>query len=955
MRIRAKKVSTLFLSLMLLISGFSGFFTGNEVFGGTGVDRVKTKITRFEIKDHNGGTIPPGQPLGYWNKFRLDMDWDASMYGAELKENDYFTITLPKQFIFPKDGPYVNFPLYVPGTNTVIANAHVDSKGEAGGGTVKVTFTKYVEGKDNIRGNLFLEATFAHHNINAGGQNTIVVSIGGVSTQVDINIGPKPTLNDEVFTKWGEKVNGNENQAQWVLRINHKKGDFSNVVIRDELFVSSGNLPPGIHYLPESFELKEVEMDAYGCVTKVVKTYTYNDLKKYLTFSNGKTKFEFEFSKLLGNTKGKQFRMGYKSTYIPQLMLKNKSYFQSKGNNYESDSYWVNSQAGGSGQGDLIQKIKIIKIDEENNEIRLPNAEFKITNVADGSHFTLTTNAQGEAVSNKLKPGKYKIKETKAPVGYVLDPTEHEVTVVAGEALFWTGKNKRSKVNIPVTKIWKDGDNQDGKRPDSIKIQLLADGQEVAGKTLTLTKDNNWTDSFKNLDEYKGDKKINYTIKEVKVENGYTSVTTGSAENGFKVTNTREPEKTKVEGEKTWDDANDQDGKRPNEITVNLLANGKKVKEAKVTKDTNWKYSFTDLDKYKDGQEITYTVTENEVKDYTTKIEGYKITNSYTPGKTSVTVTKSWEDADNQDGKRPSSIKVQLYGNDKKVGEEVTLNEGNSWTHTWAKLPKNAAGIPIKYTVKEVGEVDNYTTSYGEDSQGNIIITNKHVPEKTKVEGQKTWSDNDNQDGKRPESITVNLLADGRKVKEVKATAATDWKYSFTDLPKYENGRVIKYTVTENTVDDYNTEIEGYDIKNSYTPEETSVTVTKRWNDSNDKDRIRPERIKVQLYANGEKKGEAVELKAGSNWSYTWNRLPKKAKGKDIKYTVKEEGSPSGYTVSVDDKDHGNIIITNSHTPKEITRPKTGDANRFIAYLAVMLISAAAVIGLLVSRRRIRN
>ena len=47
---------------------------------------------------------------------------------------------------------------------------------------------------------------------------------------------------------------------------------------------------------------------------------------------------------------------------------------------------------------------------------------------------------------------------------------------------------------------------------------------------------------------------------------------------------------------------------------------------------------------------------------------------------------------------------------------------------------------------------------------------------------------------------------------------------------------MIKYTVTENTVDDYNTEIEGYDIKNSYTPEETSVTVTKRWNDSNDKD-----------------------------------------------------------------------------------------------------------------------
>ena len=921
MRIRAKKVSALFLSLMLLISGFSGFFTGNEVFGGTGVDRVKTKITRFEIKDHNGGTIPPGQPLGYWNKFRLDMDWDASIYGAELKENDYFTITLPKQFIFPKDGPYVNFPLYVPGTNTVIANAHVDSKGEAGGGTVKVTFTKYVEGKDNIRGNLFLEATFAHHNINAGGQNTIVVSIGGVPTQVDINIGPKPTLNDEVFTKWGEKVNGNENQAQWILRINHKKGDFSNVVIRDELFVSSGNLPPGIHYLPESFELKEVEMDAYGVVTKVVKTYTYNDLKNHIKFSDNNTKFEFEFSKLLGNTQGKQFRMGYKSTYIPQLMLKNKSSFQSKEKDYKSDSYWVNSQAGGGGQGDLIQKIKIIKIDEENNEIRLPNAEFKITNVADGSHFTLTTNAQGEAVSDKLKPGKYKIKETKAPVGYVLDPTEHEVTVVAGEALFWTGKNKRSKVNIPVTKKWIDADNQDGKRPDSIKIQLLADDQEVAGKTLTLTKDNNWTDSFKNLDEYKGDKKVKYTIKEVKVENGYTSVTTGSAENGFKVTNTREPEKTKVEGEKTWDDSDDQDKKRPKEITVNLLKDGVKFKTATVKAgvDKKWKYIFTDLPKYEKGKIIKYSVEEEAVAGYTPTVNGFNIKNSYKPEETSVKVIKKWEDADNQDGKRPKSIKVQLYGDNKKVGDEVTLNGGNDWTHTWTKLPKNAEGKPINYTVEEVGKVDNYTTSYGNDSQGNVVITNKHAPEKTKVEGKKTWEDNNDQDKKRPTKIKVNLLANGQIVQSKEVTPDTDgnWKYEFTDLDKNKDGKPIQYTVKEDPVAGYKSKVDGYNITNSYKPEETSVKVTKKWEDADNQDGKRPESIKVQLYGNDKKVGEEVTLNEGNSWTHTWAKLPKNAAGIPIKYTVKEVGEVDNYTTSYGEDSQGNIIITNKHVPEK--------------------------------------
>lgn len=524
------------------------------------------------------------------------------------------------------------------------------------------------------------------------------------------------------------------------------------------------------------------------------------------------------------------------------------------------------------------------------------------------------------------------------------------------KALYQQSGGEANGYNYTI-KIHKE--SEDGKKLAGAVFEVIRDSSHAKVGEITTDSDGNGS--------LGGLLKDNYTIKEIKAPEGYMPLTTpihvkpadfGADKAVLKTVKNKSIPKINICGEKTWDDGNNQDHKRPEKIIVNLLAGGKPVKETEVKAgaDGKWKYCFTDLPKYdSEGKEITYTVEEAPVEGYTSKVDGFNIKNSYKPEETSVKVTKKWEDADNQDGKRPSSIKVQLYGNDKKVGEEVTLNEGNNRTHTWEKLPKNAAGTPIKYTVKEVGEVDNYTTSYGEDSQGNIIITNKHVPEKTKVEGQKTWSDNDNQDGKRPESITVNLLADGRKVKEVKVTAATDWKYSFTDLPKYENGRVIKYTVTENTVDDYNTEIEGYDIKNSYTPEETSVTVTKRWNDSNDKDRIRPERIKVQLYANGEKKGEAVELKAGSNWSYTWNRLPKKAKGKDIKYTVKEEGSPSGYTVSVDDKDHGNIIITNSHTPKEITRPKTGDANRFIAYLAVMLISAAAVIGLLVSRRRIRN
>ena len=1184
MRIKAKKISALFLAIAILMSGFPGMFSGNKVFAqerskessavvnatdlaytgqfkaltklpkdkvlktkktvtrGTGIDRVKTKITRFEIKHSNGNPISPGEELGYFWRYRLDMDWDANEYGSELKENDYFVITLPKQFKFPTSGPTIDFPLHAPDGQSIVANAHVNSNGKAGGGTVQVTFTKYVEGKDNIRGNLFLDATFAHQNINAGGSNTIVINIGGVSTSVDINIGKKPTLQDEIFTKWGEKVDDNENEARWTLRINHKKGKFSNLTISDRLFVNSGNLPPGIHYIPETFELGEVECDEYGAVKKVIKKYDYEALKNYITLSENNTKFVFGFHKMLGNTEGKQFVMRYRSTYIPQLVLKNEAVFHSHEETKNVQSSFINSQSGGSGQGDLIQKIKIIKIDEDNHEIRLPNAEFLITNVANNSTFTLKTNAQGEAVSNKLPAGKYKIKETKAPAGYALDTTVHEATVVEGEALFWRAMNKKCKISIPVTKAWKDKENQDGKRPDSVTVKLLADGQEVNGKTLTLTEANHWTDTFTDLDEYKNGQKIEYTVKEVGVGNGYTSVINGSAADGFVVTNTREPEKTevagsktwndkenqdgkrpteitvnllkngkafknttvkpdasgnwkysftdlpkyedgkeikytvtenavsdytteitgyniknsytpketsvtvtkgwddandqdgkrpksikvqlygndekvggeveltdgkwthtwndlpekkggktikytvkevgtvagytttynnenqgniiicnkhtpettKVEGEKTWNDADDQDGKRPKEITVNLLKNGKAFKNTTVKPDAsgNWKYSFTDLPKYEDGKEIKYTVTENAVSDYTTEITGYNIKNSYTPKETSVTVTKGWDDANDQDGKRPKSIKVQLYGDDKKVGEEVELNEGNAWTHTWTKLPKKAKGKDIKYEVKEVTKVDGYTTEIDNSNIGNIRILNSYTPETTKIKGKKTWNDGDNRDGNRPKEITVNLLANGKKIKESKATADTNWEYSFADLPKYEGGKEIEYTVTENTVKGYSTDIKGYDIKNSYTPKKTSVTVTKRWNDGNDKDKIRPESIKVQLYANGEKKGEAVQLKAENKWTYTWKDLPQKENGRDIKYTVKEVGKLKGYTVKVDDKNHGNIIITNTHTPKDITNPETGDSNRFIPYIVMLLLSVAVITGLITVRRR---
>ena len=551
---------------------------------------------------------------------------------------------------------------------------------------------------------------------------------------------------------------------------------------------------------------------------------------------------------------------------------------------------------------------------------------------------------------NKGKEIQYTVKE---------EPVEGYKSKIDGYNI--TNSYKPEETSVKVTKKWEDANDQDGKRPENIKVQLYGNDKKVEGE-VTLNEGNGWTHTWTKLPKNAAGTPIKYEVKEVNVGNGYKSVVTGSAENGFTVINTREPGKTDVEGKKTWDDKGNQDGKRPTEIKINLMkkvGDGPVVKnETKtVTASDGWQWSWKDLPEYEGGKKITYSITEDAVAEYTTKVDGYNVTNSYTPGKTSVTVTKSWDDANNQDGKRPDTIKVQLYGDGVKVGGEVELKKATGWTHTWNDLPEKKAGKTIKYTVKEVGTVEGYETSYNDANHGNIIITNKHAPEKTKVEGEKTWDDADDQDGKRPEEITVNLLKNGAKFKSVtvKPDADGNWKYEFTDLDKYENGEEIKYTVTEDTVKDYNFSSEGYNIKNSYTPKETSVTVTKRWNDSNDKDKLRPESIKVQLYANGEKKGEAVELKADSNWSHTWNNLPEKAKGKDIKYTVKEVDKLKGYTVSVDDKDHGNIIITNTHTPKEITHPKTGDINKLITYAMMLFASLIVLMGMIVSRIRVAN
>ena len=823
-----KKAFKLFLAFSMLL----GILLQNSnlsLVKAAEVNRVNTKITRFEIKTSDGRPIPSGGEYNYWSQFRLDMDWDASSYGNQLKQGDYFIVKLPDQFKYPTSGAAVDFPLYAPDGRTVIANAHIYSNGEeTGGGTVKVTFTNYVENKENVKGNLFLQAGFDHKKIKEGQNNLISVEIGGVKKSVNIKIGTKGTVTNETFAKWGETVSGKDDQVRWVLRVNHTKGNYKNVSISDKLYVQEGTLPPGIHYIKDTFVVHEVIFNSHGSTQSVVKSYRYDEIKDFLHFSDNDTKFTFDYSKKFGDMNGRQYLIQYTSTYIPQLKLRNEGVFHSDSKNVAYQAAFRSAEVGGGGQGDLTQKIKIFKVDENDIQTKLPNAEFLITKVKDGSTFTLKTDAKGEAVSGKLEPGKYKIKETKAPEGYELDPTEKEATVVQGEPLFWTVKNtKVTNINISGTKTWDDSNNQDGKRPDKIKVILnkTVDGQttKVTEKEVRANASGEWKYEFNDLQKYENGKLITYSIDEEAVP-GYEKEVTG-----YNLKNSHTPEVVNVQGTKTWNDADNQDGKRPKEIKIKLFKNGTEIETKTVTEADGWKWKFENLDKYEKGQEIEYTIKEEVVAEYETNIDRFNVTNKHTPEKTAVEGTKTWDDANDQDGKRPTKIKVILK---KKVGDgqpskvaEKEVTQADGWKWKFEDLDKYEKGQKIEYFVTEE-PVKDYTVEISKvetnDETFKFNITNKHEPEKVLVTGTKTWLDNNDQAGKRPGTIKVilNKTVDGKttKVAEKEVTAENNWNYAFTDLPKYENGKLIKYSIDEVDVPGYKKSIKGYDLTNKYIP-----------------------------------------------------------------------------------------------------------------------------------------
>lgn len=1022
----------LFLMLPLL------FLLDLKLFTATAqADALKNAITDIKIWDHSNGReatkVNGAYNLVQGGNYRYELVFDLSAYDNKLKDGDTFTFTVPNGATIA-DG--TTFTLTDNETQVQLGAAKMTSNGSGKGGLITVTIQNLADYKSKttasgVRGSFFFDFQATTVGADQDWNYKPEETQGAMSHKVTINERKQNSFSTagENYAKIGGVIakkpynsailgKSGDYSHNWTVRINTQQKTYNSpIVIKDVIPDSSAPM----QFVPEQLVLRQGEYTqslssiANSVILKEGQDYTvaYND-----TYT--------EFTLTINNPGNRAFMLNYMTTSpadgslvsnTAEMEVDNtKLPFRDDRPGQTSSTVERSSRIteGGVITADISNSLVLYKQDSKTGKM-LEGAVFKVTTPS-GEEITLPpTDANGRVStqpfsSEEIKKGQFTVEEVTAPEGYVLDSNPMKVTIKADGAVK-TVKNTvdpNASKKLTVKKIWKDESNQDGKRPASIAVDVYANGQKLADKTVTvtggstdaewtaqttdlpifdtngqkitytiredqldgydapevdqenltvtntrtpekisikaskkwddaenqdgkrpanvvvklykevggqksevanrtLTEADQWATEFANLNKYEKGQEVVYSLEEDAVPH-YQSQVTGNAADGFVVTNTYKPETIKISGQKKWEDAENQDGKRPNAVRVKILKGQDIVDVQEVTAANGWKYESNPLPKYAAGQEIAYTVAEEAVSGYTSKVDGYNITNSYTPETVKISGQKKWDDADNQDGKRPASVKVKILNGDTVVDEQ-NVTSANEWKYESKALPKYAAGQEITYTVSEEA-VPGYTSKVE-----GYNITNSYTPETTTVSGSKTWEDGDNQDGKRPASITVNLLADGQKVNTQTVGEAEGWSYNFTGLPVYKDGQRITYTVTEEAVPGYSTNLNGYNITNSYTPEKTEITASKTWNDRDNQDGKRPTKISIKLVKTvGGVKTEVAskEVTAADQWQTKFENLPVYENGQKIDYSI-EEDDVAGYTKEIKD-----FTVTNSYTPEMI-------------------------------------
>lgn len=351
------------------------------------------------------------------------------------------------------------------------------------------------------------------------------------------------------------------------------------------------------------------------------------------------------------------------------------------------------------------------------------------------------------------------------------------------------------------------------------------------------------------------------------------------------------------------------------------------------------------------------SVTEDAISDYeasysiTDNGTSAVVTNNYNKVTAStITVNKEWK------GNGPKSeVTVSLYqnvngGEAKPYGAPVTLNEENSWTHSWKDLPQSASSgssmTTYSYSVREESIPTNYQSSISYEYGNNHItatITNTYdqncadenyyianVLQTENLYITKVWDDRDNVAGLRPNELSVTV--DGKNF--TLSGDGSTWKKTATILKKKNVNHSASETLPEDSLyeQDGTPRIEnangGVSVTFRNKLKTTSIIVKKNWNDGEVNDR--PESVAFRLeYRTKDSTGGWLtyggdgnvyhltkeSIVDGTPWTTTINNLPLAYDYQVVE--LKDSGEPAtadnfGNYVPTVKKDETTYTMTNT-------------------------------------------
>jgi uncharacterized surface anchored protein len=263
----------------------------------------------------------------------------------------------------------------------------------------------------------------------------------------DLNASVTIPHGDEYLLKDGAQ---NGDKLDWSIQINRGQSTVKNAVIKD---TPSANQI----LLQDSFHLYPATVAENGDITKsgleLIQDIDYSVEIK--TDVDGKQSFDLSFAREIS----KPYILNYQSLIMANTGDKVVNTVRFSGNNVieiskDTSKEIIVGVSSGSGSGSGVRgSLTIKKLDAEDDLKMLGDATFALYRLNGSDRVfmnSLTTDSTGTATFNKLWLGNYVLIETTAPSGYVLDPTEHPVSIHSSSTIQLALTNQKAVEPTPT-------------------------------------------------------------------------------------------------------------------------------------------------------------------------------------------------------------------------------------------------------------------------------------------------------------------------------------------------------------------------------------------------------------------------------------------------------------------------------------------------------------------------